>query len=127
MIDVENGWVYVVVCSPSPNTGSNWGKARTKRISGTAHGTHFLVQQQGQEPKDMHRVIQLTKAPDTVHVELLPPASGAQDLTGIGMYFEVEDSPQKLPPVTPSIDPNSEVGRLIPEVKKVVVAAGLPW
>ncbi|HVP13137.1 MAG TPA: hypothetical protein VMV94_18320, partial [Phycisphaerae bacterium] len=94
---VDKGWVYVVVVrTPSSGTpaGSSWGKARTRRVSGTASGTRFLVQEQG----NMHRVIQLSSgASDKVTATLEASAKDTQDLTSGRTYFEVGEDAQRLP------------------------------
>ena len=124
---IERGWVYVVVVrTPTGGTpsGSSWGRARTRRVSGTAPGTRFLVQ----EKDDLHRVIQLSGGmSDQVTVTLDAPGVPPQDLNSGRTYFEVPGGAQRLPPPGTITDPNSEIGKFVAGVEDIARSAGLPW
>jgi hypothetical protein len=126
VVDLQDGWVLVEVqYAPGVTMGSNWGKARTKRVSGTAHGTRFLVQQEGLEPQDVHRVIQLSESPDRVTVALTSTMTAAQDLTSANTYFEVVyDGP--LPAQPSPVVPGSPVEALVKHVLAEAAKAGFP-
>jgi hypothetical protein len=94
-IFVEDGWAYIEVDFGIPPSTQpvQWGEARTSRISGTAEGTRFIVQ----EEDDVHRVILLparenpVAPPGSVRVELDEQPATAEYLRQAGTYFEVAD------------------------------------
>jgi hypothetical protein len=125
---VENGWSYVEVIpeespttAPEPGTGSGWGEARTDRVSGTADGTRFIVQEQG----GVHRVILLSGPEDKVHVVLDGDSAHQKDLAAAQTYFEVHPADTTLPPARTITDPDSEVAQLVDYVESVVWVAGM--
>jgi hypothetical protein len=122
---VENAWAYVVVKRPTEApAGCNWGKARTKRVSGTAQGTEFLVQHQWLDAREVHRVIQLSPPPDKVTVALVENQADSRELSEADKYYEVLDD-QPLPS-TPSFSaPGSDVDLLVKYVRSAAASAGL--
>ena len=123
-IFVENGWAYVVVAStgPPPTTGSDWGQARTKRVSGTAAGTRFIVQEQN----GVHRVILLSGPPDTVRVILDGDRKTGSDLKAPQTFFEVGPQDKTLPPPQTIDDHKTPaVSELVQHVETVAALAGV--
>jgi hypothetical protein len=128
---VENGWAYIVVqpvgvptTAPAGEEGSGWGRARTKRITATAEGTRFIVQQEG----DLHRVILLSgspEKPDKVDVQLHDPGSDDQPLTGVRKYFEVDSSIDHLPGAADVPDTSRALGQFVAYVESVADVAGV--
>ena len=124
-VEVTNGWVYVVVqFNTTPVPGSRWGRARTQRVTATAEGTHFIVQQQD----DLHRVILLSGTPDKpdkVHVELGDPPLDAKSLTGARKYFEVTTLATSLPSTDDVPGTSKPFGQLVAYIESVANVAGV--
>ena len=127
-IFIENGWAYVVKepktgpsSAPSPQPGSPWGRARTKRVSGTAEGTRFIVQEQD----GVHRVILLSGPLNKVRVVLDGQEHAAQNLTTAQTYFQVGPSDTGLPTPQSIVSPSSAVGQLAEYVESIAQLAGV--
>jgi len=120
---VENGWAFVDVATtvPTPAGGSDWGVARTKRVSGTATGTQFIVQEQ----HGVHRVILLSGPGDVVHAVLDGNKEGKRDLTAARTFFEVGPKDETLPSPLSLDDASSDVKELVAYVERVAALGGL--
>lgn len=131
-VQVENGWLYVEALSADPNTvvppptqPSPWGVARTKRVSATAVGTRFIVQNDGHT----HRVILLAprdaryrpRAGETGKVRaILDKSVDTKALVKANSYVEVDSDADKTLTVVETIAPNSPVAELVSHIENVV-------
>ncbi|MEW6249416.1 MAG: hypothetical protein AB1716_02135 [Planctomycetota bacterium] len=119
---VENGWVLasVVGNGTTPPAGNRWGRVRTQRMSGTAEGTLFLVQEQD----GVHRALLLSGPGDVLHVELISPSEDAEDLTAPLTFFEVGPAVEALPAPQTISDPNGLVAQLAAYIQAAATQAG---
>jgi hypothetical protein len=125
---IDHGWSYMAVVlppgvPPPPPPPSGSGRARTERVSATANGTRFFVQ----EINGTDRAVLLSEpggSPGVVGVVLDGNEGGAHNLTTALTYYEF------LPQQTSfnsamTVDPDSEVGELVDYIEDIASQAGI--
>jgi hypothetical protein len=124
---ISHGWAYVVVTRPPGSTSStqptSWGVGRTERVSGTAQGTRFIVQECNDGEKT-HRVILLPPAPATAVIAAVKDVPNSEKpLSQPREYYTVKNAETEL--TLMNINAGDDVDQLVNYVESVSALTGI--
>jgi hypothetical protein len=123
---VDHGWTYMAVIHPpgvpQPPPPGGWGRGKVERVSGTAKGTRFFVQ----ESDGTCRAVLLPEpggSPGVTSVVLDDDEDGAQKLTTALTYYEFLSQQTGFNAPIPVL-PNTYVGQLVNYIEDIAAQAG---